>query len=386
MSNLKEWLPVLGLALASFIFVSSEFSPVGLLPQIAETLNESEAKTGLIMTAYAWCVAIVSLPMMLLTAKIERRFLITALLFVFSVGNLLVGLSSEFYTIMGARLLIAFVHALFWAISVPLATRVAPYGKYSYGLSTVSAGVTLAIVLGMPLGKYIGDQYGWHSTFFTISGTAFLIMVVIRIILPKLPSSNAGNLKSIPELFRNKAIVAAYFTVLFMVTGHFTLYTYIVPFLSNISNFDENISTILLFVYGLSGIVGILISNKFMDKSMRELLIISTIFVIVPILLIFLVSKSLVGVTAVLVVWSVASTLFGINMNLWVLKLAPKSTDAAMALYSGIFNIGIGSGALFGGITIDTLGLSNIGYIGALFIMPTVFLVYLFAQNFKKTS
>jgi DHA1 family L-arabinose/isopropyl-beta-D-thiogalactopyranoside export protein-like MFS transporter len=384
--HIKEWLPVLGLALTSFIFVSSEFSPVGLLPQIAKSIGETEATTGLIMTVYAWCVAVVSLPLMLLTAKIERRKLLVILVFVFAVGNLMVGLANEFYVIIAARLVIAFSHALFWAISMPLAARLAPYGKYSYGLSTVSGGVAFAVVLGMPLGKFIGDKLGWHSTFFSISAIAFIIMVVIRFTLPKVPSLNAGSLKSLPVLFSNKALIAAYFVVVLMITGHFATYTYVVPFMADLSGFSEDTSTIILFLYGLAGIVGILTANKFMEKYLREMLIGSTLFIVLSLFVMYFFHTSVYALSAVLCVWSIAMSIFSLTMNLWVLRLVPKTADAAMAIYSGIFNVGIGGGALLGGLAITHFGLDSIGYVGALFALPTILIVTLFAKNKRDTQ
>ena len=130
----KAWIPTIGLAFAAFVFNTSEFLPVGLLPNIAESIHESVSKTGLIITVYAWVVSLLSLPLTILTAKLERRRLLLWLIVIFALSHFVVLWADTFEKLMGARVCVAVTHSIFWSIMTPLAARVAPFGKQAFRL------------------------------------------------------------------------------------------------------------------------------------------------------------------------------------------------------------------------------------------------------------
>lgn len=136
----KAWIPTIGLAFAAFVFNTSEFLPVGLLPNIAESIHESVSKTGLIITVYAWVVSLLSLPLTILTAKLERRRLLLWLIVIFALSHFVVLWADTFEKLMGARVCVAVTHSIFWSIMTPLAARVAPFGKQAFGLAAVMGG------------------------------------------------------------------------------------------------------------------------------------------------------------------------------------------------------------------------------------------------------
>lgn len=144
----KAWIPTIGLAFAAFVFNTSEFLPVGLLPNIAESIHESVSKTGLIITVYAWVVSLLSLPLTILTAKLERRRLLLWLIVIFALSHFVVLWADTFEKLMGARVCVAVTHSIFWSIMTPLAARVAPFGKQAFGLAAVMGGSIVATVLG----------------------------------------------------------------------------------------------------------------------------------------------------------------------------------------------------------------------------------------------
>ena len=150
----KAWIPTIGLAFAAFVFNTSEFLPVGLLPNIAESIHESVSKTGLIITVYAWVVSLLSLPLTILTAKLERRRLLLWLIVIFALSHFVVLWADTFEKLMGARVCVAVTHSIFWSIMTPLAARVAPFGKQAFGLAAVMGGSIVATVLGVPIGFF----------------------------------------------------------------------------------------------------------------------------------------------------------------------------------------------------------------------------------------
>ena len=203
----KAWIPTIGLAFAAFVFNTSEFLPVGLLPNIAESIHESVSKTGLIITVYAWVVSLLSLPLTILTAKLERRRLLLWLIVIFALSHFVVLWADTFEKLMGARVCVAVTHSIFWSIMTPLAARVAPFGKQAFGLAAVMGGSIVATVLGVPIGTHLGQQVGWQGSFFIVGMAAVLVWVIIFFSLPVCTSNRAGSLKSLPSLFKRPALV-----------------------------------------------------------------------------------------------------------------------------------------------------------------------------------
>ncbi|MCD8338598.1 MAG: MFS transporter [Burkholderiales bacterium] len=258
----KIWLPTIGLAFAAFVFNTSEFLPIGLLPNIAESLHETDSQTGLVITVYAWVVALMSLPLTILTAKLERRKLLIALLIIFAASHLVVLAVNSFVQLMGARICVALTHSIFWSIMTPLAARTAPMGKMATGLAAVSGGSILATILGVPLGTQLGYLAGWRESFFIIGIVALIVLVYIFYFLPECKSDRAGSLKSVPILFRRPGLVQLYVLTAIVILGHFTAYSYISPLLINEGGLTESATVSVLFVFGTAGIVGVVAGAK----------------------------------------------------------------------------------------------------------------------------
>ncbi|MDR2870086.1 MAG: MFS transporter [Deferribacteraceae bacterium] len=378
---LRRWIPVGCLSLAAFVFVISELLPVGLLPEISAGIGESESRTGLLMTGYAWIVALVSLPLTLLTARLNRKPLLIAILLLFSIGGFLGSFASSFMGVFLPRVLIAFAHGVFWSVSTPLAVRLSPGGKHGTGLGMISAGVALATILGVPIATYLGHIFTWTAAFKFISAISITLALLFAFALPSLPSQNTGSLKSIPELARNKGIRTVYYVTVLVVTGHFASYTFLTPYLREAIGASSSQIVTMLAVYGASGVLGIFLAGKYMDRYLKKVLVTAACGMLSAFVL-FAICRSYTLAIPVLALWSISMSAMGLAMQSWLLRLATKAADAAVSIHSSLFNVGIGSGALIGGLVLDNAGLTFINPTSAILMIP-VGLILLHARMEK---
>lgn len=365
-SRKVAWLRVVTLAIAAFIFNTTEFVPVGLLSDIAESFHMQTAQVGIMLTIYAWVVAVMSLPFMLLTSQMERRKLLICLFVLFIASHVLSFLAWNFTVLVISRIGIAFAHAIFWSITASLAIRLAPAGKRAQALSLIATGTALAMVLGLPIGRVVGQYFGWRTTFFAIGMGALITLLCLIKLLPKLPSEHSGSLKSLPLLFRRPALMSLYVLTVVVVTAHYTAYSYIEPFVQNVAGLSANFATVLLLILGGAGIIGSLVLGKLGNRHASSLVSIAIALLVVCLLLLLPAADSEAHLAILSIFWGIAIMVIGLGMQVKVLALAPDATDVAMALFSGIFNIGIGAGALVGNQVSLHWSMSAIGYIGAI--------------------
>lgn len=368
----QSFLPVIILALSAFIFNTTEFIPIALLTDIGTSFGMTASQTGIMMTVYAWIVAVLSLPMMLATATIERKKLLLILFGLFAIGHIVSYLATSFTMLLVSRAIVAITHAVFWSITASLVVRLAPIGKETQALGLLSTGSALATVLGLPLGRVLGQVFDWRTSFGMIGVIGLVIMLLLAYLLPRLPAQNTGNLSSLPDIIKNKPLIGVYLMVVLTVTAHFTAYSYIEPFVLGITDFGADFATMVLLIFGAAGIVASVLFGRYYEKLGDRFIAIAFGGMLVALAALAPMSQIQTVWTVLIFMWGVSLTALALSLQIRVLKLAPKATDVAMSIFSGIFNVGIGGGAMVGGLVIAGFGLPMIGYMGALIVMGAV--------------
>ncbi|BFU59446.1 MULTISPECIES: sugar transporter [Rodentibacter] len=384
--KIQTWRVVV-IACAAFIFNTTEFVPVALLTDIAESFNMPPSETGLMMTVYAWTVLIMSLPAMLATGKMERKSLLIKLFMIFIIGHILSVIAWNFQILLIARMCIALAHAVFWSITASLVMRIAPKNKKTQALSMLAIGTSLATILGLPLGRLVGQLVGWKITFVIIALLALATMFLIIRLLPNIPSKNAGSLSSLPLLAKRPLLIGLYMTTVTIVAAHFTAYTYIEPFIIQIGELNPNLATFILLIFGISGITASLLFNRLYRFNPIKFIITAIGLLVLSLALLLSSSHYALTMFILAFAWGIGISCIALALQMQVLQLAPDATDVATAIYSGIFNAGIGAGALFGGQMMNYVGLKYIGFSGAALGATglLIFILFQFLYRPQKT-
>ncbi|KZB82553.1 MFS transporter [Amycolatopsis regifaucium] len=283
--------------------------------------------------------------------KVNRRALLATLLAIMAVGNLLTAVSPNFPIVLAARLVTGFAHGVFWAIGVAMAMRLVPDKKASKAAAVVLSGMSIATVVGMPLGTFIESLTDWRTTFLIWSGLSLAVLLAVVLTLPSLPSQSAIPVREVFALpIRNGRMRVVLTTVVLYVLGHFGAYTFIRPFMEQRAGASAAWVTGLLIVFGVGGAVGNFVAGHTVNRNMRATFVVACTGLVASLLLLLVLGGSPVGLVVAVVVWGVsfgAANLCQVNM---MLAAAPDTFEAAMSLNTMGYNISIALGALLGGL------------------------------------
>ena len=365
----KQFLPLLAMTIAAFIFNTSEFMPVGLLSDIAASFHITQSQAGILITVYSWAVMVLSLPLMLLACKYDYKKILLVTLFLFCLGQFCTGISQTFFTLILSRLIIAIAHAMFWSIASVIAVLLVNENKREFAMSMIVTGTSIAMIFGLPLGRSIGLILGWRTTFQIVGIIALCVLIFQFFYFPNLAKPKPFSLKQLPELFHNRKLIFIYILSLLFATSYYTAYSYIEPFLSQIAHLTNSQITYALSIFGFAGVLGSFLFSKFYVKNRKRFLNSTLLFMTLVLFLLKPFSHTFITICILCIFWGMTSTAFNVACQSEVIFASDQaSSSIAMSIFSGIFNLGIGLGSFIGGQTIQILNISLVGYIGSILI------------------
>ena len=375
--NKKQRLPLIGMTIAAFIFNTSEFMPIGLLTDIAQTFHITQTTAGTMITIYSWAVMLLSLPLMILASKYSYKKILLATLFLFALGQGISAIAFSFPLLIIGRLVVACAHAIFWSIASVVAVRLVHEDKREFAMSMIVTGTSVAMIVGLPLGRMIGLLIGWRITFLMVGIISVLLLIFQTIYLPKLQTTQAFTLNELPDLLKNKQLITIYGISLLFASAYYTAYSYIEPFLAQVANLSNNSITLVLSLFGVAGIGGSYLFSKFYNLNRKRFILISLFCLTFVLFVLKPSAASIITLLLICVVWGMSSTAFNVACQSETILVTNEQTSSiAMSIFSGIFNLGIGLGSFIGGQAINILNIQSIGYIaGIIGILSVIFYI-----------
>ncbi|MFC5907201.1 MFS transporter [Streptacidiphilus monticola] len=360
-------LALLALAIGAFGIGTTEFVVMGLLPQIASDYGVSIPTAGLLVTGYALGVVVGAPLMTALGTRISRKRMLMLLMGLFVLGNLLSAIAPSFGLMLAGRLVTSLAHGAFFGIgSVVAAELVAPDRKAG-AIATMFTGLTVANVVGVPLGTFVGQAVGWRATFAAVAALGVVGLLGLAKLVPPLPRPEGAHLRRELTAFRNPQVLLAMAMTVLGFGGVFAAVTYIAPMMTHVAGFSDGAVTWLLVLFGVGMFLGNLVGGRYADRALMPMLFTSLggLAVVLGLFTLTAHSKVLAAVTMLLVGALGFATVPPLQKR--VLDQAHGAPTLASAVNIGAFNLGNALSAWLGGLVISAgLGYTAPDWVGAL--------------------
>lgn len=380
-----NWYAVITLSITAFVLVTSEFLPIGVLTAIAQDLNVSIGTAGL-MISLPGVMGAFAAPLVSVCAKsLDRRYLLIGLTAVMVVANFVTSLSQSFEIVLASRFVLGIAIGGFWATAIALSGRVAPaHLPIAKATAIVMAGVTLATVLGVPIGTWLSELYGWRSAFLITSIIGAIILVLECIFLPRLKPTSAIKLSDLPALFIDPQARKGLVIILLIGLAHFSTYSYLAPFFKNVAGFNGATISVLLLIYGIAGFFGNAFAGYSSNINVRYTLATVGVFLAIVFVGFPIFATHLTGAYLLTALWGFAFGAFPTTANIWMFLHAPQAVEKGMPLFVGMFQVIIALGALIGGYMVDHFSTSILLYSVVAFIAFALLAVFTHSRGLNN--
>lgn len=388
-TDMKINYPLLALAIGAFAIGTTEFSPMGFLPEIASDLSISIPQAGLLISAYAIGVMIAAPVMTLLLNRYSKRTALILLMSIFTVGNIYATFAPDFLSLMAARILTSLNHGAFFGIGSVVAASVVPKDKQASAVATMFMGLTIANIGGVPLATWIGQNIGWRISFTAISLLGVLTMFSVWKAIPEGKNTEKTDILSELKVLGRKPVLLALLTTVMSAGAMFTLYTYIAPSLKTFTHASPLLITLMLVLIGIGFSVGNHLGGKFADLSVNKTLIGFLLMLTAMMLLFPLLATTATGAAIALILWGTAAFAVVPPLQIRVMAVAHDAPGLASSVNIGAFNLGNALGAVAGAYVLNQgFGYHIVSFTGAGLSLAALILVFIQMQhdNVSTTS
>jgi DHA1 family inner membrane transport protein len=349
MNTSPSRLPLLALAVAAFAIGTTEFVIMGLLPEVASDLKVSIPSAGMLVSGYALGVAVGAPLLAAFTAKMERKHALLLLMGLFILGNALCAIAPSYDVLMVARVVAAFCHGSFFGIGAVVAAHLVPANQRARAIALMFAGLTLANVLGVPFGTFLGQWAGWRSTFWAVTALGVIAALGVYRFVPTLPDLKAPDMRRELRVLREpQALIALGMTVLGF-GGVFTVFTYIAPILQEQSHVSPHWTGAVLVLFGLGTTIGNMLGGRLADwKLMPSLMGILVVLTALLVAFAWTMHSTVASIVTVFL-WGIAAFATIAPLQSRVVHVAGDAPNLASTLNIAAFNLGNAGGAWLGG-------------------------------------
>lgn len=359
-------LALLALAIGAFGIGTTEFVIIGLLPQVAGDFGVSIPTSGLLVTGYALGVMVGAPLMTTLGTKLPRKRMLMLLMGLFTLGNLLTALAPSFAVMLAGRVVASLAHGAFFGIGSVVAAELVAPNKKAGAISMMFTGLTIANVVGVPVGTFVGQHFGWRYTFAIVAALGLAGLAGIAKLVPELPRPSGVHLRHELAAFKNVQVLLAMAMTVLGFGGVFAAITYIAPMMTHVTGYADGSVTWLLVLFGLGMLAGNLLGGKYADRALMPMLYaaLGSLAIVLALFTVTAHSKTLAALTIILIGAIGFATVPPLQKR--VLDQAHGAPTLASAVNVGAFNLGNAISAWLGGIVIAAgFGYTAPNWVGA---------------------
>ncbi|WP_114766710.1 MFS transporter [Vibrio rhodolitus] len=372
----RTWLAVVTLGIASFIVVTTELAPIGMLSAIANDMAQDPSTTGLVVTLYAWLASAAAIISVMTISHLPRRPLMIGLMLLLGLSNALAALTDQFSLLLIARLFGAIAHGAFWAVIGTLGAQLVRSNSIGRATAIIFGGVSVASVLGVPLMNWVSNLYGWRVSFTLLAILAGITAAALALTLPQVQGAARLTGRQFANVLTNQQLRVIYLIAIFAIVAHFAAFTFVEVLLNSELNIPHNWVAACLLTFGAAGLLGNFVCGALIDKHLKLLL--SCALTIVSIGLALIGVSKVTGLFMSLLVvagWGFGIAILFVALQAWIIHTAGNDALPASAIYAAIFNGAIGTGAVVGSGILEQWGVSTLNFSACLMILLSLMLV-----------
>ncbi len=360
------WLAVGSVAAGTFLLVTTEFLPIGLLSPLAASLGVTEGMAGLAVTAPG-LVAMIAAPLLsVLAGSLDRRFIIVALTASIVASNLVVAVAPNFALFLVGRLILGIGVGGLWSFAVAVGRRLVPIDSGARATSVISAGISAGTVFGLPVGAILGDWASWRTVFAANAAMGLLILLMQLRLLPRLAVATTIDIGRLAAFARVPMARVGLVASILVAGGHFVAYTFLEPYLHAVLGLCRTGVALALAGYAVSGIVGTFLGEHLAVRGIRRAFAVASALLGLSVLAAVAAVGSPLGAIAMVMLWGAAFGAVPVCVQIWMFTASPSLYEAGSALMVSAFQIALAAGAAIGGVLVDSSG------IGAAFVASGV--------------